>query len=238
MNIVFYELVCYERDLLWTGLLWTWSVINGSVMNGSVMNVVCFEWSVLSGLLWAGLFWMVTMTEILLSMCPSVFSWRLLGCGSSSAGFLLPRLEKGIVWPIPRWTHPARLAVVALMMTVLVSISRNAATGRATWRHLSSSPTDVDSLKESRPACFYPIVVQEKEGCQHLPTSISFFQAVNIFLSGCQQLQTDVNSLKESRLACFHLLWTPRGKDPQTFWGCNCSFWSLNYVPVLLLTSF
>jgi len=20
------------------------------------------------------------------------------------------------------------------------------------------------------------------------------------------------------------LLWTPRGKDPQTFWGCNCSF--------------
>jgi len=20
------------------------------------------------------------------------------------------------------------------------------------------------------------------------------------------------------------LLWTPRGKDPHTFWGCNCSF--------------
>ena len=34
------------------------------------------------------------------------------------------------------------------------------------------------------------------------------------------------------------LLWTPPGKDPHTFWGCNCSFWSLNYVPVLLLTSF
>jgi len=34
------------------------------------------------------------------------------------------------------------------------------------------------------------------------------------------------------------LLWAPRGKDPHTFWGCNCSFWSLNYVPVLLLTSF
>jgi len=60
MNMVCYELVRYERDLLWTGLLWTWSVINGSVMNGSVKNVVCFEWSVLSGLLWAGLFWTVT----------------------------------------------------------------------------------------------------------------------------------------------------------------------------------
>jgi len=34
------------------------------------------------------------------------------------------------------------------------------------------------------------------------------------------------------------VLWTPRGKDPQTFWGCNCSFYSLNNVPVLLLTSF
>jgi len=29
-------------------------------MNGSVMNVVCFEWSVMSGLLWTGLFWMGT----------------------------------------------------------------------------------------------------------------------------------------------------------------------------------
>jgi len=34
------------------------------------------------------------------------------------------------------------------------------------------------------------------------------------------------------------LLWTPWGKDPHTFWGCNCSFWSWNCVPVLLLTSF
>ena len=42
--------VCYE-----CGLLWTWSVMNGSVMNRSVMNVVCFEWSVSSGLLC--LFW-------------------------------------------------------------------------------------------------------------------------------------------------------------------------------------
>jgi len=26
-------------------------------MNGSVMNVVCFEWSVMNGLFWTGLFW-------------------------------------------------------------------------------------------------------------------------------------------------------------------------------------
>jgi len=56
MNWSVMNMVCYEYGLLWTGLLWTWSVINGSVMNGSVMNVVCYEWSVLSGLLWAGLF--------------------------------------------------------------------------------------------------------------------------------------------------------------------------------------
>jgi len=55
------------------------------------------------------------------------------------AAFLLPRPEKDVVWPIPRWTHLARVAVVALMMTDLVSISGNAATGRATWRHLSFS---------------------------------------------------------------------------------------------------
>jgi len=38
---------------------------SGSLSNGSVMNVVCFEWSVLSGLLWAGLFWTVTLYSIL-----------------------------------------------------------------------------------------------------------------------------------------------------------------------------
>jgi len=30
----------------------------------------------------------------------------------------------------------------------------------------------------------------------------------------------------------------PTGQGSKTFWGCNCSFWSLNYVLVLLLTSF
>jgi len=79
-------------------------------------------------------------TEILLSVSPSVFSWSMLGRGSSSAAFLLLRPENDVVWPIPRWTHSARIAVVALVVTDLVSISRNAATGRATWRHLSSSP--------------------------------------------------------------------------------------------------
>ena len=47
-----YERVCYER-----GLLWTRSVMNGSVMSRSVTNVVCFEWSVVIGLIWTGRFW-------------------------------------------------------------------------------------------------------------------------------------------------------------------------------------
>jgi len=64
MNWSVMNVVCYEVGLLWTGLLWTWSVINGSIMNGSVMNVVYFEWSVLSGLLWADLFWTVTDGDI------------------------------------------------------------------------------------------------------------------------------------------------------------------------------
>jgi len=79
------------------------------------------------------------MTEILFSVRLSVFCWSMLGRGSFSAAFLLPCPEKGVVWSIPRWTHPTRIAVVALVLTDLVSISGNAATGRATWRHLSSS---------------------------------------------------------------------------------------------------
>ena len=47
---------------------------------------------------------------------------------------------KSVFWPSPRWTHPARVAVVALEATDVVRISRKAATGRATWRHLSSFP--------------------------------------------------------------------------------------------------
>jgi len=30
----------------------TWFVINGSIMKRSVMNAVCFEWSIMSSLLW------------------------------------------------------------------------------------------------------------------------------------------------------------------------------------------
>jgi len=84
MNVVRYELVCYEcgllwrgllwRGLIWRGLLWTWSVMKRSVMKRSdmkrsgmkrsVMNVVCFEWSVMIGLLWTGLFWTDTTAYI------------------------------------------------------------------------------------------------------------------------------------------------------------------------------
>ena len=79
------------------------------------------------------------MTEILSAVSPSVFSRSMLG-RRSSAAFLLPRPEKGVWWPTPCQTHPVRVAAVALKLTDLVSISRNAATGRVTWRHLSSSP--------------------------------------------------------------------------------------------------
>ena len=72
------------------------------------------------------------------AVSPSVFSWSMLG-HRSSAAFLLPRPEKGIRWPTPCWTHPVRVAAVALKLTDLISISGYAATGRATWRHLSSS---------------------------------------------------------------------------------------------------
>ena len=41
INVVCYERVCYEQGLLW----------KCSVLDRSVMNVVCFEWSVMSGLL-------------------------------------------------------------------------------------------------------------------------------------------------------------------------------------------
>ena len=79
------------------------------------------------------------MTEILSAVSPSVFSWSMLG-RRSLAAFLLPRPEKGVWWPAPCRIHPVRVAAVALKLTDLVSISRNAATVRATWSHLSSSP--------------------------------------------------------------------------------------------------
>jgi len=46
------NMVCYESGLFWTGryergLFWT----------------VCFEWSVMSGLLWTGLLWMGTILK-------------------------------------------------------------------------------------------------------------------------------------------------------------------------------
>ena len=83
MNVVWCErgllrtacMICYEHGLLWTwsvmnvfyyehgGLLWKWSVM--IFMNWSVLNVVCFKWSFMSGLLWAGLFWTDTILNIL-----------------------------------------------------------------------------------------------------------------------------------------------------------------------------
>jgi len=82
-----------------------------------------------------------SMTEILFAVSPSVFSWSMLGRGSSSAAFLLPRPEKGVLWPIPCRTHPAREVVVALAVTGLVDICSECRTGKATWRHLSSFQT-------------------------------------------------------------------------------------------------
>ena len=50
-------------------------------------------------------------------------------CRGSSAAFLLPRPEKGVLWLISRWTHPARAAVVALVLTGLVDICSECRTG-------------------------------------------------------------------------------------------------------------
>jgi len=68
------------------------------------------------------------MTVIVPAVGPSVFSWSLLGRGFSAA-FLLPRPEKGALWPTPRRTRPARVAVVAHVLTGLVDISSECRTG-------------------------------------------------------------------------------------------------------------
>jgi len=93
------------------------------------------------------------MTEILPAVSPSVFSWSMLG-RRSSAAFLLPRLEKGVWWPTPCRTHPVRVVAVALELTDLVTISRNAATGRATRRHFFVTlPTPFLITFSSRTTC-------------------------------------------------------------------------------------
>jgi len=93
------------------------------------------------------------------AVSPSVFSWSMLG-RRSSAAFLLPRPEKGVWWPTPCRTHP--VAAVALKLTDLVSISRNAATGRATWMHLSSSSCPSKSILICNVVCLRKVTLSNQ----------------------------------------------------------------------------
>jgi len=90
----------------------------------------------------AGRWWMPCSYRLVAAQwqrsCTLAFSWSKLGRGSSSATFLLPRPEKGVSWPIPRWTHPARVAVVARVVIGLVHICSKYPTGRAMREHLSA----------------------------------------------------------------------------------------------------
>ena len=86
--------------------------------------------------------------DFLFAVSTSVFSWSILGCGSSSAAFLLLRPEKGVLWPIQCWTYPVWVAVVALVVAGLVDICSECRTGRTTWRHLSSPTFYVNRCKE------------------------------------------------------------------------------------------
>ena len=82
--------------------------------------------------------------------------------GSSSAAFLLRRHEKGVTWPIPCRTHPARLAVVALVVTCLVDICSKCRAGRAKWRHLSTKAphavTEIKWFSISQESIFWKVV--------------------------------------------------------------------------------
>jgi len=147
------------------------------------------------------------MTEILFSVSPSVFIWSMLGCGSSSAAFLLLRPEKGVVWPIARWAHSARVPVLALVMTDLVSISGNAATGRATWRHLSSSPSTGNKQRRKNKRMHSSV--------QHIHTIITidrmWIYEIHLTWNNC----TYGNGL----LQCFSTSETVRsGTDEKTLW--------------------
>ena len=67
--------------------------------------------------------WSITL--IFFAVSP-VFSWSMLDRGSpSTAALLLPCLAPGVFLPNPRWTHLARVAVVALVVTGLVDICSN-----------------------------------------------------------------------------------------------------------------
>jgi len=56
------------------------------------------------------------------AVSPLVFGWSMLDRGSHSAASRQPRLAPSVFLPSPRWTHPARVAVVALTVTGLVGI--------------------------------------------------------------------------------------------------------------------
>jgi len=80
------------------------------------------------------------MAEILFAVSPSVLSWIVLVRGPPSAAFLLLHTEKFVLWLIPCRAHPARVAVVALVVSGLIDICSECRMARVTWRHLSSSP--------------------------------------------------------------------------------------------------
>jgi len=61
------------------------------------------------------------MTLILLAVSRYVSYCSMLGLLSSLAAEMLPSLGRGVFLPNPRRTHPARVAVVALVLTGLVS---------------------------------------------------------------------------------------------------------------------
>ena len=65
-ELVCYERVCFERVCYERGLLWTYMVCYERCLlwTGLFMNLVCFEWSVMSGLLWTALLWTDTIRNI------------------------------------------------------------------------------------------------------------------------------------------------------------------------------
>ena len=120
------NVVCYERDLLWTrpvmnvvyyecgllwtwsvmnvvsferGLLWTWSVLNWSVLKWSVMNVVWYELVCYErGLLWT---WSVlngSVMNVVCYECGLLWTWSVMNVVCYERGLLwVGLLRKGLL---------------------------------------------------------------------------------------------------------------------------------------------
>ena len=147
------------------------------------------------------------MTEILSAVSPSVFSWTMLGRGPSAV-FVLPRPEKGALWPTPCRTRPARVAVVALVLTGLLILAANVVqesyvkaplTLATNWHDKSHVTNFVNFRRKLKVGLQWICFTAFLEAISCLMLSVVYYDV-------CLVCQTMINQTQQPMRDCFNVL--------------------------------